>query len=147
MEKDKMESTDLRHVQTDASIEHVFGRISSYGVCLEPRVRTETRPQHGSLVSGRRRCRSCCIAGASAVCRQPGGKKGLRASCSSIFPIASGGNVLQLRLFALVRTHHSRAKLFTLPQANGSPSPGSDFDHTYIRFRPPSIASRLPPAP
>jgi hypothetical protein len=108
-EKDKIKSTGLRHVQTDASIEHVFGRISNYGVCLEPRARTEhheTRPRHGRLVSGRRRCKSCCIAGASAVCRQPRGEKGLRASCFRILPAASGDKVLQLRLFALVRTHY-----------------------------------------
>jgi hypothetical protein len=145
--KDKRNSTDLRQVQMNASIGHVFVRISSYGVCLEPRARTEhdeTRPRHGRLVSGRRCCKSCCVAGASALCRPPGRK----AACG------------RLQNFAHRLGRQCTSATLIRSRPNTQPQPGQaiylvrrmavirraaiPFDHTYIRFRPPSIASRFP---
>jgi hypothetical protein len=131
----------------NASIGHVFVRISSYGVCLEPRARTEhdeTRPRHGRLVSGRRCCKSCCVAGASALCRPPGRK----AACG------------RLQNFAHRLGRQCTSATLIRSRPNTQPQPGQaiylvrrmavirraaiPFDHTYIRFRPPSIASRFP---
>jgi hypothetical protein len=70
----------------------------------------------------------------------PGGR--LRAGGFRISPIASGGNVLQLRLFALVRTHnHNRAKLFT-SSGEWQSSAGQRFHlitHTFDSARHPSL--------
>jgi hypothetical protein len=149
--KDKRNSTNLRHVQMNASIGHVFVRISNYGVCLEPRTRTEhdeTRPRHGRLVSGRRRCKSCCIAGgASAVGRPPE----RRVACE----LAPGFRPSPWEAMYIL---HSAALIRSRP--NTQPQPGQAIKllrrmavihraailitQPFDSARPPSIPSRFP---
>jgi hypothetical protein len=75
-------------------------------------------------------------------CRSATREKGCVRACSRISPIALGGNVYPS--FSCAYSLSSEHTTTTGPsyqtsQANGSHPPGSDFDHTTIRFRPPAI--------